>query len=61
MHNGTVQPRSRGEMESLLKKRDAVMPCMTGSDRVANWKSTQFAIDYYRNVRHFDHFPAIEQ
>ncbi|XP_037047140.1 mucin-17-like [Bradysia coprophila] len=49
VQNGNDQPRSRGEMESLLKKRDEAMPCMTGSDRVANWKSTQFAIDYYRN------------
>lgn len=53
IQNGNDQKRTRGEMESLLKKRNEAMPCMTGLDRVVNWKSsTEFAVvGYYKNVR----------
>lgn len=51
IQNGTVQQRNSGEMESLLKQRNEVMPCMTGLDRVVNWRSsTQYDVVGY--VRH---------
>lgn len=56
IQNGIDQQRNRGgQMESLLKKRNDGMPCMTGLDRVVNWKSsTEYAVvDYYKNVRIF--------
>ncbi|KAJ6646452.1 hypothetical protein Bhyg_01663 [Pseudolycoriella hygida] len=51
IQNGTGTARSGGEMESLLKKRNEVIPCMTGLDRVVNWKSsTEYAVvGYYKN------------
>lgn len=51
--NGNDQQRSHGEMEILLKKRNEIMPCMTGLDRVANWKSSnEYAlVDFHKKVR----------
>lgn len=47
------QQRRPQEMESLLEKHNEVMPCMTGLDRVTNWKLSSECndIDDYEKVR----------
>lgn len=51
--NGNDQQRNQGEMATILRKRNEIMPCMTGLDRVANWKSSsEYAVvEYQKKVR----------